>query len=327
MINFPAPHWGSKLGLYLESARKLVIPEIAVILPEGRRLHRLAVASNKAMQFGWKQFLPVLNIYLIATGILATQSTALAHGDAHELIQSVTLLISESPNNAALVLRRAELNFAHGDLQAAEDDYLQVRKLQPEETIVSLGLARIRLAQSREKEALTLLDAFLLHQSNHAGGRTLRAELLEKRGDWQRAEKDLRAAATASTEPQFATLHAQLLERHGRADDAVRALDATSVARGRVPVLEQLALDIQERAGLTQGALNRLDKMINQEPRPDIWIIRKAKLLQKAGRTEEARSAWNQAAVAFEKIPAQKRETKSNQALAKEIESARNKLK
>jgi tetratricopeptide (TPR) repeat protein len=170
------------------------------------------------------------------------------------------------------------------------------------------------------------LDAFLVGQVNHAGGRTLRAELLEKKGDWKKAEADLRVAATASTEPHFATLHAQLLERHGRAAEAVRALDATSQARGRVPVLEQLALEIQERAGHTQGALIRLDKMITQEPRPDIWMIRKAKLLEKVGRTEEARTVWNQAAAAFEKLPAQKRETKSNQALAKEIQSSRSKL-
>jgi alpha-ketoglutarate-dependent taurine dioxygenase len=55
-------------------------------------------------------------------------------------------------------------------------------------------------------------------------------------------------------------------------------------------------------------------------------MIRKAKLLEKVGRTEEARTVWNQAAAAFEKLPAQKRETKSNQALAKEIQSSRSKL-
>ena len=248
---------------------------------------------------------------------------ACAHGDAHELIGSVSRLIAESPANAGLYQRRAELNLNHGDLKSAEADYQQARRLQPERVVVSLGLARIRTAQGRSKEAILLLDEFLLQVPGHAGGRVLRAGLLEAKGDWKKAEVDLRAAATTSPEPHHATLHAQLLERHGMAAEAVRCLDAASQRQGRVPVLEQLALETEERAGHTEASLLRLNEFITLEPRPDIWLVRKARLLEKNGRWEEAKTAWDLAASALERIPAHKRGTKANQSLAEKIQAAR----
>lgn len=283
-------------------------------------LNSLLRRSMNILQYHRMKFCQACLLVAVLTG---RPTLILAHGDAHELIENVSALIVESPNDAELFLRRAELNLAHGDLKAAEGDYLQARKLQPNLDVVSLGLARIRNEQGRTKETLKLLETFLTAQPKHTGGRVLRAELLEKKGEWKKAELDLRTAAAASTEPQFTTLHAQLLERHGQAAEAVRCLDAASRSHGRLPVLEQLALDIQERAGLTDQALKRLDEFITREPRPDIWLVRKAKLLTKNGRAEEAKMAWNQAASAFERIPAHKRETKSNKAMAKEIQAAR----
>ena len=126
----------------------------------------------------------------------------------------------------------------------------------------------------------------------------------------------------SSPEPHYATMRAQLLERHGRAVDAARCLDEASRARGRVPVLEQQALEIEERAGLADAALRRVDDLITREPRPDIWLARKARILEKAGRTGEAREAWQRAGAAFEKVPADKRASKLNRDLAAEIEAA-----
>jgi tetratricopeptide (TPR) repeat protein len=261
---------------------------------------------------------------LIAAALLSTKPSAQAHGDAHEAIVAVSTLIAKTPDDAALFFRRAEMHLKHGDLNAAEMDFLQARKLQPNLEVVSLSLARVRMAQGREKEALQLLNSFLERNPDHSVGRALRAGWLDKKGEWKKAEADLRAAAAASPEPQYATEHAQLLERHGQAAEAVRCLDAASKARGRVPVLEQQALEIQERAGLTAAALMRLDDFIALEPRPDIWLVRKACLLEKGSRMAEARIAWDQAAAVFAKIPGHKQQTKANQALAKQIETARN---
>lgn len=299
--------------------------------PVGRNLPRCAAwktgvdAAIRAAKVGAPPASVAVTERLItfAAILFSSLAGALAHGDLHEAIDAVSRVIAKSPGDAALFLRRAELHRQHQDWPAAEADYAQARKLQPDLEIVTFGLAQMRLAQGREKDALTLLDDFLVQRPAHAEGRALRADILEKRGDWRKADADLAAAVAASPEPHYATARAQLLERHKQPEAAARCLDEASRAHGRVPVLEQQALGIEERAGLTEAALRRVDGFIAREPRPDIWLARKARLLENAGRTADARAAWQRAGAAFEMVPADKRASKVNRKLAAEIEAGR----
>ena len=260
---------------------------------------------------------------LFGVALLAMSASAMAHGDLHEAIDAVSQAIARSPGDAALFLRRAELRRMHGEWPGAEADYAEAGKRMPDMEVVAFGVAQMRLAQGREREALRLLDGFLAKCPDHAGAHAVRAGLLEKRGDWKRADADLADAVASSPEPHYATMRAQLLERHGRAADAARCLDEASRAHGRVPVLEQHALEIEERAGLADAALRRVDDLIAREPRPDVWLARKARILEKAGRADAAREAWQRAGAAFEKVPAEKRSSKFNRDLAAQIEAAR----
>ena len=282
--------------------------------PERRTFPPAAIRASQVM---------TRQLFAVAAALFGTLDAASAHGDLHEAIDAVSRVIADSPGDAALLLRRAELRRQHKDWSEAEADYAQAHKLKPDMEIVTFGLAQMRLAQDREKEALTLLDEFLAKRPEHAGGRALRAGILEKRGNWKKADADLAAAVTSSPEPHYATARAQLLERHGRPEAAARCLDEASRARNRVPVLEHHALEIEERAGLTDAALRRLDYLIAREPRPDIWLARKARLFEKAGRAEEARDAWQRAAAAFEKVPAHKQTSKVNRKVAAEIAAGR----
>ncbi|MEP6955909.1 MAG: tetratricopeptide repeat protein [Chthoniobacterales bacterium] len=260
-----------------------------------------------------KRFFPT------AAAILGFAAAALGHGDLHEAIDGVSRAITAAPRDATLLLRRAELRRLHGEFAAAEADYASVRRLRPDLTIVEFGLAALRHAQGRDDDALPLLDRFLRSTPEHPGARVLRAEILEKRGAWEKAEADLAVAAPA--EPHYATKRAELLARHGRFEDAARCLDEASRARGRVPVLEQQALEMEERAGDTESALRRLDRLIAQEPRPDLWLARKASLLTTLGRGEEAKAAWQEATTALEKVPTEKRNLEMNRSLAAQIEA------
>jgi len=241
------------------------------------------------------------------------------HGDLHEVIGSVSAELSEKPDDPALLLRRAELLRLHGEFAAAEADYRAVERLRPDLAAVELGLAELRLAQGREDAALELLDRFLSECPEHAEGHLLRAVVLERRGEEKKAEKDFSAAAGFSTEPHYVTALADFLVRHNQADAAIRCLDAASAARGGVPVLEQRALEIEEQSGRTAAALNRLDRFIAREPRPDIWLVRKARLLEANGENAEAVGTWRLAAVAFEAVPAEKRELDLNRKIHAQI--------
>lgn len=251
--------------------------------------------------------------------LCALGADALAHGDLHEAIDAVTKVISSSPDDSALFLRRAELHRMHGDWAAAEADYATVRRLRPDLEVVKFCVARIRLAQGREQAAMQLLDGYLAKCPADSAAHAVRADLYDKRGDWQQADADLAAAVASSPEPHYATRRAELLEKHGQPAEAARCLDEASRAHGRVPVLEQQALEIEMRAGRADAALARLDGLIACEPRPDIWLARKAGLLDKTGRSGEAAVAWQQAAAAFEKGRPDRRDSKANRELAAQI--------
>jgi predicted Zn-dependent protease len=261
----------------------------------------------------------ISRILLTALLLLCTLDGGFGHGDLHEVIDAVTAAIERSPDDPALYLRRAELHRFHKDWSAASADYARVRRLRPGLDLVTFGLAQIQLAQGNEKTGLKLLDEFLAKHPDHAPARALRAGLKEKHGDWKAADADLAAAVGASPEPHYATERANLLERHGQPGAAAQCLDAASLARGRVPILEQQALDIEERSGHIAAALRRLDDLIAREPRPDIWLARKAGLLERADRTAEAGDAWRKAAAAFENVPPDKRASEANRALAGKI--------
>lgn len=252
--------------------------------------------------------------------------SASGHGDLHEAIEGVTRIIEDSPPEASLFLRRAELHRLHEDWVEAEKDYRRALELEPEHGGASLGFARLRLAQHREEDALQWLDRFISAHPDDPEGRLLRARVLDRRGKWNRAEADLEAAVASSTEPHYVSALAEMLVSHGHPDEAVRALDKASRAHGFPPSLEQKALELEEGAGRTEAALQRLDRLIARESRSDIWLARKARLLTSAGRPDEALETWGLAAAAFEAVPAEKRALDINRRLAEEIARGLNPL-
>lgn len=242
-----------------------------------------------------------------------------AHGDLHESITAADAAISNSPGDAALFLRRAELYRMHGEWDRAEADYLHATALHPGLSTATFGLAQLRVAQQRDRDAMPLLDAFLATNPGHAEGRALRAALLEKKGQWQKAVADLDVACASSVESCHARERAKMLERHGQIDAAVRSLDEMNRLHGRVPALEQQALDIEERAGRYDAALKRVQHLLQTGPRPEFWLARKATLLGKASRHAEARTVWAEAMAAFQKMPERRRALASNADLAAQI--------
>ncbi len=217
-----------------------------------------------------------------------------AHGDLDDSIAEASRRIAASPDDATLYFQRAEFYRLHEEYEAAEADYRRARELDPGLASPLLGLAQIRLATSRPAESLPWFDDFLQAHPKHARALSLRAKALAQLGDWQKADADL-AAAIASAQPPLIELffhRADNLQQHGQTAAALRCLDEGSALFGRSPALEQRALEIEEAAGDTDAVLRRLDRFIAAGFRPDIWLARKARWLERADRRAEAAAAW-----------------------------------
>ena len=124
----------------------------------------------------------VVALGLALTLTLATRQTACAHGNAHERMQALTVEITKSPTNSALLFQRGELQLQHGEWLAALKDFEAARQLSP--ALPGLEHARARaLAGARQlDEASAILDRLVTASPTNAPLRLDRARVLGMRG-------------------------------------------------------------------------------------------------------------------------------------------------
>jgi predicted Zn-dependent protease len=98
-------------------------------------------------------------------------------------------------------------------------------------------------------------------------------------------------------------------------DRALEGLNEGINRIGPAVTLQLLAIDIEVSKNRYPEALARLDKIIARADRKDIWLVEKGKLLQKAGRTEEANQVFKAALMEIQSLPIGIREAKQTKDL------------
>lgn len=256
-------------------------------------------------------------------------------GRAHPAIETrIELLnrrIAAEPDNAGLFLQRGELHREHHSWAEAEADYAESRRLDPDLAAVDFSLAKLRYETGRDRDAIALLDRYLVKVPDDGAALALRAEVrrglrenLEAAADYDRAITAMRAAG------QQPAPHLYL----GRSDALVAAGEQFIAAAlqgledgldrlGRPITLELEALDLELRLGRFDQALARVDGRLAEARRPGPWLIRRGEVLESAGRYEEARAAYEGARADFETRAAGRRDAP---AVARQVELIRDAL-
>src|SRR2546428_1170647 len=98
---------------------------------------------------------------------LLIERVAIAHGDLHERIAALSEQIADAPGNARLYLQRAELHRQHEDWTAALADCDKAAELDPGITDVDLLRGRTLLECGQPREALPVLERFLIKFPDH----------------------------------------------------------------------------------------------------------------------------------------------------------------
>ena len=266
---------------------------------------------------------------LLGAAWAACPQQSQAHGDLHDAIVEASRRIAASPGDATLYFQRAEFYRLHEEYEEAEVDYRRARELDATLSSPLLGIAQVRLAAERPAESLPFFDDFLKANPTHVRALYLRAQALAQIGAWEKADADLAAAIAAAQPPSIELFlrRADGLVQHGRSAEAVRCLEEGSAKLGgRSPTLEQRALEIEEASGDTTAALRRLDGFIAAGSRPDIWLARKARLLEKMDRRPEAVAAWDAARKSLDAALLKKQPLPPDRKLVEEIHAALTRL-
>jgi tetratricopeptide (TPR) repeat protein len=116
-------------------------------------------------------------------------------------------------------------------------------------------------------------------------------------GDTDTAVRDFERAIglMPAPRPEQILVHRDALLSLGRRADAVMALDQGMRRIGRVASLQLAAIDLEVELGRWDAALRRIDELLARRNPNPAWIARRGAILERAGRSQEARADYTRA--------------------------------
>lgn len=242
-------------------------------------------------------------------------SLAAGHAELQVVIDELDQRIAADPRNADLYLRRGEMHRLHRDWPAALADYERAATLDPSLHEVDLFRGRMYLDAEQPREALAAFDRFLAARPGDVRALVHRAEARVRLGDAEGGAGDYTAAIEGllregrSPTPEMFIERSRALAAAGpeHREAALRGLEQGIGLLGRPITLELEALELEVALGRTEAALARTERLAQTAPAPEPWILRKAEILERAGRADEARVAYRRVLEGLEARPAQRR--------------------
>jgi tetratricopeptide (TPR) repeat protein len=213
----------------------------------------------------------------------------------HHDIQRATEAIQQYPDNVELYARRAHYYRLAGQLEDSLNDLLVGRDLAPDNLSVSLGLGMTYSAMGRDIEAKAELDRFIRTGGGMVRAFAERAAIHARNDRIQEAIEDYTRAIELRRDVEFYLNRGALQERHGDLDAAARGyLDGFQNLGGAV-LLRLALIRVETARGNYDSALALIEPELNRVRVKTNWYLRKAEVLEAAGRTAEANLTLGQA--------------------------------
>jgi len=262
-------------------------------------------------------FNAILNRHLVWWGlaIWMTSAQAWGHGDAHVLILDINRQLEIRPKDAALWLRRGELYRLDGNWTNAIRDIDRARTLDPKLDLALLERGRVHFDAGQPSQATNHLTQFLTRHPSNSVALLVRARSLVWLGDHRNAIRDFSDAIRYSPDsgPDMYLERAAACRSLGVGGlgEAISGLEEGLKMLGPILTLQIAAIDYELELKRWDSALMRLDKILENAPRKDRWLMRRAEILLLAGRDAEARENWKRARTEFEALPERMRTTRA----------------
>jgi tetratricopeptide (TPR) repeat protein len=262
-------------------------------------------------------------ILLLAGALTFAGSHAFAHGDVHERINQLTQQITQTPSNALLFFQRAELYRVDQDYTNALVDLDRVAQLDPKIARVDFCRGRVQFEANRPQAALPPLNSYLAGKPKDAEAYTTRARVLARLGQHKPAVEDYTTAIGLSTSsPELFIERAESWRAQGKAEEAIRGLDEGIRKMGPLVTLELPAIDLEVSLKRYDAAVARIDTVTTRLQRKETWLLRRAEILRQAGRESDARSNYQEALAAIQRLPPTHRNTRATLDLEGRIRAA-----
>ena len=293
-----------------------------------------------ARRLALRPVLSKLVVYLLVPAaavvvvVLFRPPAAMAHGDLDCQVAEVSRVIRQAealrplPEHelAQMHLDRAELHRLRRDWRRAEADYNRAARYEPSFHTVERARGHMLLDAGRPRQARAALERFLRLRVNDPEGLLLHARAMLALGAGARAVEllDRALAELKQPEPDHFIARADILVSLGaeQLPQALAGLDAGVARLGPIVSLDTRAIEIELQLGRYESALARVERQAAATVRKDIWHARRADILDRAGRTEQARAARREALRSLAALPTPLRSRKATLQFEQELLAA-----
>lgn len=257
--------------------------------------------------------LPTAALLLVVShgaGFLASRVEAHLPLDEKEAL--VEKALQERGEDPGLHLRRAVLHRERRQWDAAAAAYLRAAALGADPNQVEVALAQVFLEAGLPLTAEMQVERVVVRAPTDATALITRARIRRTLGQRDGAADDFARAVALLEQPDpdvvRDAMDAQVAA--GRPEAALTLADTAMKRIGPVVSIQLPAIEIELARGRSEAALGRLDVLLAQAPRHEVWLAQRAEILERMGRLDEARSTYAQALALIQKRPAGRRSEK-----------------
>lgn len=249
-----------------------------------------------------------LRAALVAVLLAGLRIESQAHPDPSHTLAEIEEHLIATPRDPALHLAKAETLLTMKRAEEARKAIDEAARLDPQAPGLGYARAKWAFAVGDVAGARRLVEEFLQKESAHHDGQRLLRRLACEAADLDTAIKASEAilAGDAPVPVNDFTACAALYEQRGQPGDDDRALAALDLGLQRIGCLTGLhymACDIEVRLQRYDAALRRIDALTQRfRPRME-FETKRAEVLVTAGRSREARAAYDNALALLEAFP------------------------
>lgn len=270
----------------------------------------------------------------IKTGILVTLCVALnspmtarAHGPGLDEINKISAQIAETGDSAQLYVKRARVFQDNQHWQEALSDFNKAAQLDPGYVEFDLDRAHLSYDAGEYLSALDFVNLYLLRHQSTTEALLLQARIYLALAQHQKAVESYElalsdlSATDGRPSPEWYVEFADTLIVTGNKRKALQVLQQGINQLGAINVFQVKAAELEVDLGLFKSALKRIDQLLGQSQRKDIWLSRRADILFKAGRKAEAQQAYQEASAALQRLPLRMQNLSVSKELAKTLQA------
>lgn len=224
----------------------------------------------------------------IALALWLLPAAALADPLLEARLASLDERIAASPTDVELLLRRAELRMRAAEPDAALADVRLVEAIAPGDPRAPMLRGWIHFEQGDDARAEAALERYVARTGGTSFAYALLGRLHERNDRLEEALESYDAALERGDDLDVYVRRGRLLESLGRLREAVDGYEAGLAATGAV-VLRVALIDVETRRGRLDRALALVDEAMGRANNDGRWLLRRAAVLEAAGRGAEAR--------------------------------------